>query len=161
MSDPLSNFWGRLKKRSRRFAAADETNEQTHMNHALVMVLLFGTIGAGLALMFDHALSVGLKAGVVVGWGFYILREFNQRLSISQWVVANDEAPRWLRWFRFPIGLRLDWRWNAWDGICDVLVPLWITAPIVSGSVVLLWVLSALVAVMYFVFRPLDDGGAA
>lgn len=159
MSDPLSNFWGKLKGRSRRFAAADQTDEQTHMNHALVMVLLFGTIGAGLALLAGRSRQSGLEIGIVVGWSFYLLREIHQRLYIAQWIVGE---PRWLRWLRIPdpTSVRFEPRFRLWDGVCDILIPLWITAPIIAGSVELLWALSVLVALAYFVFRPLDDGGA-
>lgn len=161
MSDSL---WERLKKRSARFRSADEHPDQTHVHHALVTVLLFGTLGAGLALMaravsplpFTPPVLEGLRWGIIGGWVFYAGREILNRLDVTQEIVGTV---RGLRWVQIPIAWKFDWRWQPWDGICDVVIPLWVTAPIVFGSLWALWGLSLAVAALYFLFRPIRNGG--
>lgn len=155
--DALGDLWGSLKGRSRRFAAADEHPVQTHINHGLVIVLLFGTLGAGLSQFLGRELEQGLRYGIIIGWIFYVARELNQRLEVTEWLHGDV---RGLRWLVIPCGFRFGWRDNLWDGVCDVLVPALIVAPVVFESIVILWALAAAVAFMYFVVRPLDDGGA-
>lgn len=136
--EALDRLWERLKARSRRLQAADATDVDTHVAHALVTVLLFGTIGVGLAMMLGGAFGLtppferGLTAGIVFGWAFYLAREIHSR------------------WGR--------WRYKSWDGICDVVVPVWITAPAVFHSLGLLWLLSIGVLLLYYVFRPIGGG---
>lgn len=153
--DALGAVWGRLKRRSRRFQQADEHPVQTHINHALVIILLFGSLGVGLAQLVGRTLEQGIEHGLVAGWLFYVAREFNQRLEITEWLWCNV---RGLTWIRFPSGIRFAWRNSWWDGICDVLVPALIIAPVVFHSVRMLWALAVVVAVMYFVLRPIEDG---
>jgi hypothetical protein len=133
-----------IKPRSRRLQLADQIDDQTHVHHALVTVLVFGTLavlGATVAMLAVSAwlgtfvlstwvFGIPLRYGIAFGWAFYFVRELVARVG--------------------------NWRYKTWDGICDVLVPLWVTAPVLFHSVVLLWVLSALVAMMYFLFRPLE-----
>lgn len=153
--DALGTVWGRLKRRSRRFQQADEHPVQTHINHALVIVLLFGTLGAGLALLVGRTIDQGVEHGVTAGWLFYVARELHQRLEITEWLWCNV---RWLTWIRVPSRIRVDWRDSWWDGVCDVLVPALIIAPVVFDSVRALWALAAAVALLYFVLRPIEDG---
>lgn len=122
-------LWERMKARSRRLQAADATDDQTHVHHALITVLLFGSIGTGMGLLGGLALEVGLRAGILGGLGFYAIRE-----TLARW---------------------RNWSYKPWDGVCDVAVPLWVAMPVLLNSVVALWVMSLVVALLYFVFRPI------
>lgn len=153
----FNTLWERLKKRSARLRAADEHPDQTHVHHALVTVLMFGTVGVGLAFMVSAFLPVkppleaGLRWGVIAGLVFYALREIWNRLDVTEQVVGTV---RGLRWVRIPTRFRFDWRWQPWDGVCDIVVPLWVTAPVVFNDVWLLWALSWAVFALYFLLRP-------
>lgn len=127
--DILDRLWERLKARSRRLELADATDDQTHVHHALVVVLLFGSMAAGLALLGGMSAAFGLKIGFVIGWIFYAIREIATRVEEG-------------------------WRYKPWDGVCDIVIPLWVTLPVVLESASALWILSAIVALLYFVLRP-------
>jgi hypothetical protein len=120
-------FWERLKARSLRLQAADATPDQSHTHHALVVVLLFGSVFAGLALLASMRIELGLKAGFIVGWIFYAIREIAMRVEGG-------------------------FRYKPWDGVCDIVVPLWVTLPVVIGSASALWILSWIVVLL---LRPI------
>jgi hypothetical protein len=152
----LDDFWERLKARSRRLREFDSTPEATHVGHALVTVLLFGTIGVGLAMMIaalglPAPLATGLRWGVIAGLAFYVVRELANRTDVTHELVCNV---RGLRWLRIPYGVRFDWRWQPWDGLCDIVVPLWVCLPVLLGSLWALWLLSLAVTALYLLFRP-------
>lgn len=110
----------------------EQSERATHINHALVTILLFGTIGAGLGSWAGLALVTGLRYGLVVGCAFYVVRELMQR---------------------WPDRFAVEWR----DGVCDVLGPVWITAPVLWPShLEAWWALTALYALLVFPFgrRP-------
>lgn len=122
--------WERLKARSRRLQLADATVDQTHVHHALVTVLAFGTLGAAVSLFRPEAIAEGLRVGFMAGWTFYLLRElWNRRGNLG---------------------------WRLWDGACDIVIPLWVTAPVVFNSPELLWILSIVVVALYFFLRPIE-----
>lgn len=122
--------WERAKARSRRLQLADATVDQTHVHHALITVIVFGSLGAVLSLFRPEPIAEGLRLGFMAGWAFYLVREL---------------------WNR-----RGDWRWRLWDGACDIAIPVWVTAPVVFSSPELLWALSIVVVVLYFFLRPIE-----
>lgn len=144
----MDALWERLKKRSRRLALSDQTDSDTHLHHALVTVLVFGSVGWVIGSRFDLP---GLKAGLVWGLGFYALREIVNRVEVTGWIVLTPFP----RLKLFPM-LRLDWRYKLWDAAGDILIPCWVVLPVVLDSVVALWWLSLAVAVHHFWLRPLE-----
>ena len=122
--------WEQLKARSRRLQLADATVDQTHVHHALITVLVFGSLGAAVSLLRPESTGDGLRFGFMAGWAFYMLRELWNRRS--------------------------NWRFRIWDGACDIVIPLWVTAPVVFNSPELLWALSVLVVLLYFFLRPIE-----
>lgn len=149
MSNSLDAFWERLSAANPRFALSDATDADTHRNHALVTVLLFGTLGAIAGrLAFDWRIGTGLEVGYAVGVGFYVVRELWWRIQV---IVARRVAKPY---DTIELSVKATTPLRLFDGWMDVLVPVWITAPAVFGSVVLLWILSALVAASYFLLRP-------
>lgn len=164
MSDPLSNLWHRLKANNPRFQAADESDVQTHINHALVTTLLFGTLGAlGLfvgSLVFVRELTFdlarGYSWGLVVGLVFYTVREINQRLTFAETLFGDVYG---MRWIEIPWSPRFDWKYRPWDGVGDVLVQTWIVSSVITGSALVFFLLAGSVALLYFVFRPLPSKG--
>jgi hypothetical protein len=151
VSNSLDAFWERLARRSRRFALSDATDDQTHRNHALVTVLLFGSLG-GIAGRFltVYGAEWGLRWGLVLGVAFYVVREIWWRAGIVwlRWHTAPYDSAERIVKSRTPLKL--------WDGVMDVLVPVWVVGPVLYGSPALLWWLSAAVAAGYFLFRPLE-----
>ena len=141
--------WERLKRRSIRLQLADQTDEQTHINHALLTVVLFGGSGMLGTLLFLLAIAgvwstwvatTPLACGIVAGWCFYLVREVLQR--------------------------RGRWTWMLWDGICDIVVPLAWTAPwtlaALAGTVpwwtgAVLYGSALLMLALYYVFRPIPE----
>lgn len=110
-------------------ARGDGTPERTHINHALVIILLFGSIGAGVGYWIS-APATGFRVGLVVGWLAYVVREILQR-----WGPA---------WFD-----------DLWDGLCDVLVPAWIISGVVlPDTPAVFGCLTVAVAALYFPLRP-------
>ena len=104
---------------------AGSTDAETHIHHALVTVLLFGTLGGAIGLLRE-APEIGFRAGMVVGLSVYLLRELRQKA----WLVG---------------------RW--WDAVCDIVIPCWIVLPVALDAPWLLWVGAAVVAVLYIPLR--------
>lgn len=133
MTNFLDDLWERrIKNRFPQFQAADSNDDQTHTHHALVTVLLFGTVITAISVWWlglDRALTLGFVGGVT----FYFLRELITRLQLG-------------------------FRYKPWDGVMDVLEPIVWTFPVIFGSVKLLWGLALIYAVMYFWLRPVNRG---
>ena len=135
MTTGLDQLRGAIERRFPAVAAmlvrGDGTPERTHINHALVIILLFGSIGAGVGFWVTMP-ALGFRVGLVVGWLAYVVREVSQRWGPS-------------------------FTANGWDGCCDVLIPAWIvSAAVLPGSLAVFWSLTAIVAALYFPLRPKD-----
>lgn len=127
----LDDLWERsIKPRAPQLQAADATDDQTHTHHALVTILLFGTIIALIVWLTRlGSLEYGLRWGFVGGLVFYFVRELLTRF-------------------------RYGFRFKPWDGALDVLEPVCWTLPVLLDSARLLWVLSLVYAFVYFWLRP-------
>lgn len=102
----------------------DITDDQTHVHHTMVVVLLFGGVGW---------LCGDFGFGIVVGWLAYGIREILAR--IVKW--------RFKYWYK------------PWDGIMDVVVPVFVTADIpydLPEWTIL--VRAALLTISYVFLRP-------
>lgn len=143
----LDSIWEAAKRRWPQMAGWDRIDDQTHLHHTVVSVLVFGALGT-LVLCLMHGTSpetanFGLAVGIVGGWAFYLGREFWNRLSLRR--------------------LTLDRRWKPWDGFMDVFVPVALTLPWVAATLLgstlpwtglALYLGYALMAFMYTVGRP-------
>lgn len=124
---PLAALHRWAERRFHALLYVGTSDEATHTQHALVIVLAFGTLGAFVGWLLGVP-ALGFRAGLVAGWTCYVVRELDQR--------------------------RGRWRWRLWDGACDVAVPAAWIAAVVTGSVWALWLGAAVVALLYVPLRP-------
>lgn len=176
MSD-LELLWENMKRRSIRLQLADQTDEQTHINHALLTVVFFGGSGLLGGAVFFWALfdwwtswvfTKPLAFGIVCGWIFYLIREVLQRapvitarLKLWQWGDRPIHAAE-----RMATAIEAGKPLNLWDGICDFVVPFSWTAPwalaallvdVPAWTGILLYGSALLVLALYYVFRPIPE----
>jgi hypothetical protein len=107
MFDFLDNLWETIKRKWPKLQLWDQTFDQSHVQHTLVCLLLFGTVGMfyfgirdefGLWL-FGRPLATGIYWGFI----FYFIREILNRVG--------------------------NWTYNLWDGTLDILMPVFILGP--------------------------------
>lgn len=149
----LDRLWGRI---TAKHPGLDHTPsgvpEATHVHHSFITVLLFGSLGYVGAILWHlyqwHGHSslidlivfapriTGMKIGIVAGLVFYLCREIAQAIN-----EVDEYGQSFFAHFR-------------WDGTCDILLPCWVTLPIIFQSFALLWWLSFAVMLMYVLLRP-------
>lgn len=103
MITAIANYLAKLESRSLRFQAATVSPEHTWLNHALIVVILGGGIGAVLGFLLVTP-AFGFRVGLLIALLAYLYRE------VGQWRGRRDKPA--------------DWAWDATLVVSALYVPL-------------------------------------